>query len=76
MNVTGEESKEWIVMQCIDAYRDAQGDPGEHKQPVPGLDTPMTRSEALQALEDIEQRRPGEDFSIRRVAPVVPIDRT
>jgi len=49
--VTGEERKEWIVMQCIDAYRDAQGDPGEHKKPVPGLDTPMTRSEALQSFE-------------------------
>lgn len=63
--------KEWIVVHCVDAYRDAAGNPGQHKVPVPGLDTPMSRDEALQALRRIEAERPGHDFSIRRIATVV-----
>ncbi len=66
--------KEWIVMQCFDASRDAQGNPGEHKEPVPGLDTAMTKEDALKAFHAIEAQRPGEDFSIRRIAPVVQLD--
>ena len=65
--------KEWIVMRCIDAYRDADGNPGQQKEPVPGLDTPMTKEEALTALREIEALRPGEDFSIRRIAAVLPL---
>jgi len=59
--------KEWVVMQCLDAFQDAQGNKGEHKIPVPGYDTPMTKEEALQALEIVEQKNPGLDFSIRRM---------
>ena len=65
--------KEWIVMRCIDAYHDSAGHPGQHKEPVPGLDAPMTREEALIALREIEALRPGEDFSIRRIARVLPL---
>ena len=71
---TRNGSKEWIVMQCFDAFLDAQGNPGEHKDPMPGFDTPMTKDEALMALEAIEKQRPHEDFSIRRIAPVIPFD--
>lgn len=66
-----DTAKQWIVMQCFDAFKDAHGDPGQHKEPVPGYDTPMTKAEALKVLEDIEQQRPDEDFLIRRIAPVV-----
>jgi len=34
------ERKEWILVQCFDPFRDAQGNPGERKEPVPDLDTP------------------------------------
>lgn len=69
------EKPEWIVVHCLDAFRDASGQPGEHKVPVPGYDTPMTKSNALKALRRIEADRPGEDFSIRRVADVLPFER-
>ena len=67
-------SKEWIVMQCFDTFRDATGNPGQHKEPVPGFDTPMTKEDALKALRGIEAQKPGEDFSIRRIAPVVQLE--
>jgi hypothetical protein len=38
---------------------------------VPGFDTPMTKEEALKALQDIEAQRPQKDFSIRRITRVV-----
>jgi len=67
--------KEWILVQCFDAFRgDAHGDPGEHKEPVPDLDMPMTKQAALQALQEKEAQRPDEDFSIRRIAPVIQLD--
>ncbi|RLA54441.1 MAG: hypothetical protein DRR42_01745 [Gammaproteobacteria bacterium] len=66
--------KEWILMQCFNAFRDAQGNAGEQKEPIPGFDTPMTKQAALKALREIEARRPGEDFSIRRIAPVIHLD--
>jgi hypothetical protein len=68
---TRKTSKEWIVKQCFDAFRDAQGNPGQHKEPVPSFDTPMTKEEALKALQDIEAQRPQKDFSIRRITRVV-----
>lgn len=58
-------------MQWFDAFRDENGNPGEHKIPVSGYDTPMTKSEALEALRLIEADRPGVDFSIRRIAGIV-----
>ena len=66
--------KEWIVMQCFDAFRDANGNPGQQKEPVPGFDTPMTKEDALKALRGIEAQRPQEEFSIRRIEPVVQLD--
>ena len=63
--------KEWILMQCFDAFRDAQGNAGQHKEPVTGFDAPMTKQAALNALLEIEGQRPNEDFSIRRIAPVI-----
>ena len=68
------ERKEWILVQCFDPFRDAQGNPGEHKEPVPDLDTPMTKQAALKALQEIEAQRPGEDFSIRRIGPVIKLN--
>ncbi len=62
--------KEWIILQCLNAFRDAQGNPGQHKVPVPGYDTPMTREEARNALSKIEKLRPDDDFSARRIAEV------
>ena len=60
----------WVLMQCLDAFKDAQGNPGVHKVPVPGYD-PMSKAEARQALAAIEAERPDEDFSIRKLAEVV-----
>jgi len=59
--------KEWIVMHCINAFRDADGNKGEHKVPVAGYDLSMTKEEALNALHEIEQAQPKKDFSIRRI---------
>lgn len=65
------QKKEWIVMHCLDAYRDANGQPGAHKIPLEGYDTPMTKAEALAALKQVVQGRPNQDFSIRKIAAVV-----
>jgi len=59
-------------MHCLNAYKDAQGKPGEHKMPLEGYDTPMTKSDALKALQRVEASRPKEDFSIRRLSDVLP----
>ena len=58
-------------MQCLNAFRDEYGNPGEHKVPVPGLDVPMEREEAREALRKIQEARPDDEFSIRRIAPVL-----
>ncbi len=58
-------------MQCFDAYNDAQGDSGQHKEPLAVFDTPMLKTEALKALNQFAQRFPDKDFSIRRVASVL-----
>jgi hypothetical protein len=63
-------SGKWIVMHCLDAWRDANGNPGEYKIPLAGYDTPMTKAQALKALSDVEKARPNEDFSIRQIAKV------
>jgi hypothetical protein len=67
-----DPTPEWIVMHCLDAFRDASGQPGEHKVPLAGYERPMSYREAWDALRRIEAGRPGEDFSIRRVAGVLP----
>jgi len=59
-------------MHCLNAFKDAQGNVGEHKIPLEGYDTPMTKSDALKALQKVEASRPDEDFSIRRLADVSP----
>ncbi|MGB7297700.1 MAG: hypothetical protein WBD34_00105 [Burkholderiaceae bacterium] len=73
------EVREWIVMHCLDAYKDAFGNPGEHKVPLAGYDTPMTKADALKALALVERARPGEDFSVRRLsgnaAPAIQLGR-
>ena len=63
--------KEWVVMHCLDAFKDAHGNTGQHKVILEGYDTPMTKEDALEALNSIEAQRPNEDFSIRRIAEVV-----
>ncbi len=63
-------------MQCFDAFKDAQGNPGQHKEPVPGFDVPMTKIDALKALHDMEAQRPNEEFSIRRIAPVIELNQS
>jgi hypothetical protein len=68
-------SGKWIVMHVLDAFRDANGKPGEHKIPLKGYDTPMTKEEALKALEEVEKARPNEDFSIRQIGEVFPMKR-
>ncbi len=55
-------------MRCLDAFHDASGGAGEHKIPLDGYDTPMTK-----ALAEVEKNRPDEDFSIRKIADVFPI---
>jgi hypothetical protein len=66
-----DPAPEWIVMHCLDAFRDASGQPGQHKVPLEGYDQPMSYREAWEALQQIETEHPGEDFSIRRVAEVL-----
>jgi hypothetical protein len=68
-----DPSREWIVMHCLDAFRDASGQPGQHKVPLAGYDQPMSYREAWEALAKIEAERPTEDFSIRRLADVLPL---
>ena len=69
--MTGKSAKkEWIILQCFDAYHSKDGKPGSWKEPVPGYDVPMTREKALAALREIEQKKPDEDFSMRKVASV------
>jgi hypothetical protein len=63
----GKGSDLWIVIHCLDAFRDAHGNPGEHKIPLKGYDTPMTKKEALKALKNVVKAHPNEDFSIRQV---------
>jgi len=70
-----EEPKQWIVMHCLNAFKDAHGKAGEHKIPLEGYDTPMTKTEALKALNDVEKTRPNEDFSIRRLSDVLPFNK-
>ena len=70
-----DPTREWIVMHCLDAWHDANGNPGQHKVPLKGYDRPMSYAEAWAALEKIEAERPNEDFSIRRVAKVLPLRR-
>lgn len=65
------DKSQYIVMQCLDAFKDAHGNPGQHKEPVAGFDMPMNKTDALAALKSIEAQRPGEDFSLRRIAPVI-----
>ena len=65
-------AREWIVLHCLDAWRDANGNPGQHKVPLVGYDKPMTYAAAWEALQQIEAERPDEDFSIRRLAEVFP----
>jgi len=72
--MTDSDKKQWIVMQCHDAWHDAQGNPGEHKIPLEGYDIPMTKIDALQALKEAEANRPDEDFSIRKIADVHQLD--
>ena len=55
-------------MHCLDAYKDADGNPGDHKVPLEGYSSPMTKSEALKALNEVETSRPNEDFSILRIS--------
>ncbi len=31
-------------MQCFDAFKDAHGNPGQHKEPLTGFDTPMLKN--------------------------------
>ncbi len=66
-----EEKKEWIVMHCLNAFKDASGQAGEHKIPLKGYDTPMTKAAALKALAEVENTRPNEDFSIRRLGDLL-----
>ena len=68
-------SRAWILMQCIDATRDDYGNLIEENEPVPGFDTPMSKTEALKALQEIKHQRPDVDFSIKRVALVIPFGR-
>jgi hypothetical protein len=68
-------SGKWIVMHCLDAFRDANGNPGEHKIPLEGYDIPMTKTQALKALAEVEKARPNEDFSIRQIGEVLPMKR-
>ena len=70
-----DDTQGWIVMHCLNAYKDEHGNDGEHKVPVEGYDTPMTKIDALSALQEIETTRPNEDFSIRRVPKVAPFQR-
>ena len=70
-----DPKREWIILHCLDAWRDANGKPGQHKVPLEGYDRPMSYAEAWAALEKIETERPNEDFSIRRVAEVFPLRR-
>lgn len=67
--------KEWVVMHCLDAFKDAHGNAGEHKVILEGYDTPMSKPDALDALKSVERLRPHEDFSIRRIASVHDIER-
>ena len=67
-----DDPKKWIVMHCLDAFKDAHGNQGEHKIPLEGYDIPMTKAEALKALAEVENIRPNEDFSIRRLSDVLP----
>lgn len=68
MNNDQSLKREWSVMRCLNAYRDVHGNPGQHKVPLDGYDHPMTKDEALKRLAEVEQARPDEDFSIRRLA--------
>ena len=70
-----EAPKDWIVMHCLNAFKDANGNPGEHKIPLSGYDTPMTKTVALEALAEVEAARPNEDFSIRRLGDLLPFAR-
>lgn len=70
-----DAEKQWIVMHCLDAFKDANGQAGEHKIPLEDYDTPMTKATALEALAKIEQARPHEDFSIRRLGDLLPFNK-
>ena len=54
--------------QCLDAFRDAHGNPGQHKVPV--YDTAMIREKALKVLREIQERRPDDEFSMRPITNV------
>lgn len=62
--------REWCIVECLDAFRDEQGRPGQHKVPVTDLAELYTRDEAWHQLEAWERRHPDRDFSMRRVKPV------
>lgn len=62
-------------MHCLNAFTDAKGNPGQHKIPLSGYDTPMTKAVALEALAEVEAARPNEDFSIRRLGDLLPLGR-
>jgi hypothetical protein len=67
-------SGQYIVMHVLDVWHDADGSPGEHKIPLQGYDTPMSKAKALQALRKVVRQNPREDFCIRQIAKVLPLN--
>ena len=68
--ITGSEAREWCIVECLNAFRDEHGRPGEHKRPVTDLAALYTRGEAWDELREWERRYLSRDFSMRRLTPV------
>jgi hypothetical protein len=56
-----DDNDKWVVMECLNAFKDANGHPGETKVPVSPA---MSKAEAL---AEIEAHKPKADFSIRKL---------
>lgn len=67
------EPREWVILECLDAFRDELGRPGQHKVPVTDLAKLYTRAEAFDVLGEWVERFPDREFSMRRVEPVAAV---
>ena len=65
------DAREWVVVECLDAFRDETGGRGETKVPVTDLAALYTRAEAWAELHVWTHRYPDREFSMRRVSSVV-----
>jgi hypothetical protein len=59
-----DTEKCWVLMECVDVYRDGHEHPGEQKMQI---SPPMTKKQALAAQVKAKVESPNTDFSIRKL---------